>query len=213
MSELSSAIEDALDTRDMIAACTDVKGLVCDELKRVDPNAVVQTTDYFNHSFVPDILLAWPDGVEREVFLRFVDPQYLKMDLDRIGTAGPIVFDISSASTRNLEVAVDSPQDTLNQFEAVMITDAEATEQIRPRRNTNSIVEMVTANVLKAGRGEYSGESARQLMYMAQIGFEGVLGLNPSMVEGAMQTFEEKFDIDFERRIERLLQLFWWANG
>ena len=214
MSELSSAISDALDTRDMVPAFTSVKQLVCNELNRVDPKVEIRRTDYFNHSFVPDIILKWKDGVEREVFLRFIDPALLAEDLDRIGIEGPIVFDIGDHSrTGTSHSNIESPGKILGRFENVMMTDTEATSEIRPERSANVIMNMVTSNVLKSGRGEYGQGTTRELFTTAQSGFDGVVGLDPGKVANAMAILNQRFDPDFEHRVERLLQLLWWANG
>jgi hypothetical protein len=55
-----------------------VSGEVLDEAgrKAVNAGVTIETTDYFNHSFAPDLVLKWeraPKRDERYVFLRFND--------------------------------------------------------------------------------------------------------------------------------------------
>ena len=53
--------ETRLPTSDMVTASTNVKQVLCDELARVDPTAHIHRTEYFNHTYVPDVVLAWDD--------------------------------------------------------------------------------------------------------------------------------------------------------
>ena len=94
-----------------------------------------------------------------------------------------------------------------------MMTNSEATAEIRPERATNVIMNIVTSNVLKSGRGEYRESDVRELLSTAQSGFDGVEALNSESVAAAIRLVEQRFDPGFEVRIERFLQLLWWANG
>ncbi|HEV2360484.1 MAG TPA: hypothetical protein VGS21_02160, partial [Acidimicrobiales bacterium] len=99
MSALTDAVRSALDTQDLLGAADGVKQLVCDELARVDPTAAIRRTEYFNHSYVPDVVVVWPSRPPREVFLRFMAPDTVGEDVARIGGSGPVMVDLSLATS------------------------------------------------------------------------------------------------------------------
>jgi hypothetical protein len=56
---------------DLIAG---VKDAVFRELTQLDPRAQITSTNYFNHSFIPDFVISWHDGfretTSRDIYLR-----------------------------------------------------------------------------------------------------------------------------------------------
>jgi len=73
MSTFSEEISAALDTTDAQEAGHRVHQVVAKEMRSLDPTATTEVTDYFNHSYVPDLVVQWGVGrkaVERPIFLR-----------------------------------------------------------------------------------------------------------------------------------------------
>lgn len=101
MSALTDAVRTALSQTNMAEATADIKQLLCDEFARADPSAQIHRTEYFNHTYLPDVVLDWPAGDRREVFVRFVtSPERLIADSNRLGAAGPILFDLAAAAVQ-----------------------------------------------------------------------------------------------------------------
>lgn len=213
-SQLTLAVRTALDGTDMLDAATDVKKAVCDELSRVDPSATIRRTDYFNHSYVPDVVAEWSDRSTREVFLRFVNPPSLADDVARIGSSGPMLVDLSSATDgapsadRDEAIAVgvsNSPQ--------VLVTDTEATEHIRPADARNMVERLVVSNVLRVGHGQLTESFAESAVEASRKGFEGATELDAAAVFETLAVAARLLGDDVERRVEKSLQLLWWAGG
>lgn len=218
MSQLTDAVRHALSGYEMVAVSNDVKNLVCDELARVDPTAGIKRTEYFNHSYIPDVVVEWPGQPPREVFMRFVnDARRLEDDVRRIGRDGPVLFDLSMA-VGTAPGAVDHDLDAeldavLDDAPTVLLTDTEATERVRPAASHNLIERLVAGNVLRAGRGHLDEEVARETVEASRAGFDAAVAAEPEAVKAAVEAAQKVFGLDLERRVERSLQLVWWAGG
>jgi hypothetical protein len=216
MNALTEAVRAAMTGYDLVAVSTDVKDLICGELAKVDPTAEITRTDYFNHSYVPDIVVQWSGQSPREVFTRFVsDPIQLGEDLKRIGREGPVLFNLSTATDAVVGDIGDVPElnTALDNAPAVLLTDTEATEYVRPASAKNLVERLVAANVLRAGRGYLDEGAARAAVGLSRAGFDAALVAEPNAVRAAVAATQKIFGLELERRVERSLQLIWWAAG
>jgi hypothetical protein len=79
MAEVTETLEGALAAALAHASWSDtiggVKSIVTTHLEALHSGARVRHTNFFNHSFAPDLTLSWPESPEpdRQVFLRFPD--------------------------------------------------------------------------------------------------------------------------------------------
>lgn len=219
MSALTEAVRTALGQANMTEATSDIKRLLCDELARVDPSAQIHRTEYFNHTYVPDVVLGWPHGERREVFVRFVtSPERLIADSDRLGAAGPIFVDLATAARpdRNQEeVAAAEAAGGLaaEHSPRLLVTDTDATEHIRPSASENLIEHLVVSNLLRGGRGQLNEPRAQATVKAARAGYTAAMGAEPDEVRAAVEATRQVLDPDIERRVERSLQLLWWVGG
>lgn len=89
MNELAGLIEEALSLRDPRQGIARAKQLVRNSLVRAEPRAAVRETEFFDHTFAPDLVILHPGGradVERWVYLRTTsDPGELTDDLAAAG--------------------------------------------------------------------------------------------------------------------------------
>lgn len=216
-SALTVAVRAALDTSDLSSATSGVKNAVCDELARIDPSATIRKTDYFNHSYVPDVVAEWPDRSVREVFLRFIDPHRLAEDVARIGEKGPMLVDLSAAAPSSPVVDYGERSEAIelgvSKRPRVLITDTEATEHIRPAEAHNMVERLITSNLLRAGRGQVTEDVAEVAVATAREGFEGANRLDPVAVSAAMNVTARLLGDDLQQRVAKTLQLLWWAGG
>ena len=219
MSEVTDAVRHALSDKDMTTASSAVKQLLCEELARADPAAQIHKTDYFNHTYVPDVVLGWPDREPREVFLRFVSSsQMLLDDAARIGTSGPVIIDLSPAapSDRRLsERALASPaaQQASEQAPRLLFTDSEATQHVRPRDAHNLVERLVVSNLMRSARGRLDEPAAEETVTVSRAAYEGAMSASRDDVRSAVAVAQRMLDSDTERRVERTLQMLWWAGG
>ena len=215
MSDVTDAVRNALDDHNMDTACTNVKSLVCDELARADPTARIHRTEYFNHTYVPDVVLDWDDREPREVFLRFVStPQRLLVDVDRIGASGPVIFDLSLAARLERQVNELASMSSAERQASIrsprlLITDSEATQHVRPNVAKNMVERLVVANLLRSGRGRLDESAAKSTVSASRSGYDGAIAAEPDDVRAAVTVTQQILDPDMCRRVERILQLLW----
>src|SRR5437588_641625 len=101
---MNTASAEALDRALRIANAEDsiseVKAVVAGSLSKADPSAKLIRTSYFNHTFVPDIVIEWPSrgvGQNREVFLRStVDPRRIEIDVEAHAAQHPMFVHLSA---------------------------------------------------------------------------------------------------------------------
>lgn len=218
MSYVTNAVRSALDQHDMDAASTNVKSVVCDELALVDPTAKVHKTEYFNHTYVPDIVLDWDDREPREVYLRFISvPQRLLADVERIGDSGPIIFDLSLSAQpertdeemQRIPVAI---REASRRSPRLLVTDGEATQHVRPNDTKNMVERLVVGNLMRYGRGRLDESAAKNTVAVSRAGYHGAIEAEPDDVKAAVAVAQQMLDSETERRIKRTLQLLWWVG-
>ena len=219
MSKVTDAVRNALNDRDMDTVRTNVKRLVCDELARADPTALIHQTEYFNHTYVPDVVLDWDDRKPREVFLRFLStPHRLLADVDRIGASGPVIFDLSLAARleRQLDEIVSmssAMQEASKRSPRLLITDSEATQHVRPNDAENMVERLIVANLLRSGRGNLDESAAKNIVSASRSGYDGAIAAEPDDVRAAVTVTQQIPDPDMWRRVGCTLQLLWWVGG
>lgn len=219
MSVLTEGVREALRRGAMGDATADVKQLVCDELAQVDPTATIRRTEYFNHTYVPDVVIDWNDRTSRGVFLRFVSsPERLQADMASIGADGPVVLDLSLAARPDrgpdeAEAAAAAAIAATSRSPRLLVTDTEATEHLRPAETQNLVEHLVVSNVLRAGRGALSESLVEESVAAARAGFDAAMNAEPEAVRTAIGSVRAILDAEVERRVERSLQLLWWVGG
>ena len=218
MSKVTDAVRNALAHQDMVTASTSVKQFVCEELAHVDPTAQIHRTEYFNHTYMPDVVLDWNDREPREVFLRFMStPRRLLADVDRIGASGPVIFDLSPAARRERQVeelasASSAALEASERSPRLLITDGEATQHVRPDKSENMVERLVVGNLLRSGRGTLDESTAEKTVLASRAGYDGAIASEPDCVRTAVTVARQILDPDTERRVERMLQLLWWVG-
>lgn len=195
-------------TADSAAA---VKRAVAKSLRAVDAGVTVETTDYFNHSFVPDLVLKWeraPKRDERFVFLRFNDePEWIAEELPRLANKHPVVYGLRTmAHKQNDELSAQSKEaDTL-------ITDPGGVDQLSATRTTG-IESFVSRTIIRGGRGLV--DEARAVSATADIaqGFEAARVADEERTRSAVDAAREFLRPSESSRMLRFLQATWVGSG
>lgn len=153
-------------------------------------------------------------GIGGYRFLRFLEPDTAQADVARIGQTGPVVVDLSTATTPARHTATEQAiSDAVGKFPRVLITDTEATEHIRPQEAENLVERLVVSNLLRAGRGQLTEPAAQAAVEVSRAGFDGAVTTEAGPVQAAVTLARSILDADLERRVEKSLQLLWWAGG
>ena len=171
---MRAAIEVALGHADPQDVIDGVKGAVVKELEGLDSTADIRTTDYFNHSFAPDIVLTWRENgrdTVRNVFLRYsLASAAAGRDIPALAGFGPVLLGLREEP----DVAViEEVRAEAAEAPRVLITDTRSLDDITDPNTTpasNSpassvgsarqpLLQLVRSNVMRGGRGLFLSDS------------------------------------------------------
>lgn len=171
MADFAQLVAAALDTHDALEAGARVHRVVEDELKRLDPTVQPVATGYFNHSYIPDLIVRWTDGarkLERPVFLRH--------SLRSSRAAGDLQ-EPAGANTASLFMSLsrDEPQEETalarraiarNRNSRTLITTVPAIDELAQAttEGPDPVLGVVKASVLRSAKGVFVEDDAEKLV-------------------------------------------------
>jgi hypothetical protein len=152
-------------------SATAVKRAVIRSLRSVDRRVSVEATDYFNHSYAPDLVLKWPHlpaRPERQVFLRFNEkPGWIADDLALIGRRHPVVYGLAPT-----EWLVDADELTQRSVATeTLVTDPAGVDQLAAQ--PEGIEGLVGRTMIRGGQGIIDRSRAAWVTSTIAAGFEG----------------------------------------
>lgn len=215
VSELHAALERPHrdDTAD------EVHELVGNALRRLDPGAEITRTDYFTHSFVPDLVLRWgpSDGRrERHIHLRFsVTSKAFGEDLELLGDESPLFLGMTDSNNMEApawaEMTSSLNGSLITQSQAIGELDNHARIEARARRATGTLVR-VGRGVIDEPRAErVSDDYVHALQAMTDVAASTATGRQA--VERALAALEDHLPEEGQLEIERALQAEWIRGG
>jgi hypothetical protein len=184
-----SAVADALRLADRGSQTAAVHDVVRNGLRQVAPGVEVRTTDYFTHTFVPDLVLAWgPEDrrLQRNVHLRFVVSDNAFLDeVDFLASTAPMFLGLLDtnpiADLTSGNGAADRRADTLVTQSASV--DALQEGQARDQRTVTA-----TREVVRGGRGSIGPDLATQLIDQYHQSLQAIEILKDAETEAADST-------------------------
>lgn len=178
ISEVERAIQFALSSSNAQDIIDGVKNAVASELSTLSPGVDVKFTDYYNHTFMPDIRLEWGKGskaTSRPVFLRnMLRSTPTASDLENLEQEAPVVLGLRSTVQDEAFVPLRSKARQTNR---VLVTDigslglvsrSTSTRDTKStqlqREETGPLARIVQSNLLRSGRGLLMSDDAAQLV-------------------------------------------------
>lgn len=193
---------------------TAVHELVARALARLDPAAEVKTTSYFNHSFVPDLVMSWTQGgerVERYVHLRFsVIARPFEHDIQLLGGTSPVF--IGMTDRQPLREATWSTART----NGTLVTQSAAIDDLDTAVREDPRSRSATAPIVRRGRGlldESRAEDVSRHYFAALRDIEEDEGQPAATVTSALETLRGLLPEGAELEVERALQSEWIRHG
>jgi hypothetical protein len=192
-----------------------IKSLIVDNLRTADATVHVEVTDHFNHSFVPDMVLAWPGVPEkRQLFLRTgFDLPDLMADVDLLAKEKPILLPLSGV--QDIDVGSEMP-DVLSSHStqhSTLITDPAGLQAFAERRTERPVVSLFSHALLQGGRGVLSLERAQQVSGVVGEGFDGAQHADFAATSTAVEATEALLDPPRASQMNRLLHAVWVGSG
>ena len=207
---LTSSISNALGNPDWTASIASIKAILREAISKVDPQAEIVNTAYFNHSFVPDFVINWPRDARapsRDVFLRLSnDMSAFQDDLDHLGTDRPMLM--------GLEPIPETPEPPERQASDTgsMITDPLAIQDLS-NASTERFGRLVPSAVLKGGQGLIDDSAALRLTSSARAIFEGSQNHDRETVSNAVDAVEPFLSGGISRQVTNFARILWEATG
>lgn len=211
VTDFSSALHAAFEAPDPREAVSRIKNAVAHELSQTDTRATVKKTDFFNHSFAPDLVLSWPNERERFVFLKSdTRPDVLRHDVDAIRKHDPIVFALDPVNENPLstdERGVDERNDD------TLLADSRGMEVLIHSRHSDPVVGLASSAVLQGGRGLLTEREAEVMASSVAAGFNGAQHLDSGATAAAVAQISGHFDKRRTSRLLRFLGAVWVGSG
>lgn len=211
VTDFSSALHAAFDVLDPREAVNRIKNVVAHELAQTDTRATVTKTDFFNHSFAPDLVLSWPNERERFVFLKSdTRPAVLRDDVAAVRKHDPIVFALDPVSEDLLNTnEYEDPQ----RDDDTLLADSRGMEVLIERRFSEPVVGLASSAVLQGGRGLLTEREAAVMASSVAVGFNGAKRLDVTSTATAIAQISGHFDKRRTSRLLRLLGAVWVGSG
>lgn len=159
MSMFAEQISAALDTTDAQEAGQRVHRVVAQQLLSLDPTAQTDITGYFNHSYVPDLVIHWGKG--RDAFER---PVFLRHSLRSSRASGDLAnFDRNDLTAFYLSLAPEEPEEETRQLRArarehresrVLVTTVPALDDLAPTTQIpDPVLGLVRSSIVRSAKG------------------------------------------------------------
>lgn len=205
---------------------TGVKQAVAQEVNSLSPDAKIVITDYFNHSYMPDLVLEWNDAGkrdERPIFLRNdLRPGVTEAEVESLARREPVF--LSLTAFEESPARRGSLRERAREANHVLVTDITSLADIatpfadepsgRLGHDETPLLRLVQANVLKGGRGLLTTQDAERLTKSAAPADTGAV-LTDQFIATFEQTADEMFAPDAALRLRRSAELlkFGLADG
>jgi hypothetical protein len=213
----SSDIHAALDQLRPADVTGAVHELVANALSRLDPTVEIKRTDYFNHSFVPDLVLRWGTAEQRQeryVHLRFsVIAEPFAEDLKLLGEASPVFVGMTDKAGLN-----DAPWRSLN-LNGTLVTQTSAVDDLQDAVRKDARTRRATEPLVRLGRGLLDEPTADHLGDAFVSALRAIESETPDpqpvrgSVGSALEAFRALLPEEGEVLVERALQSEWISQG
>jgi hypothetical protein len=193
-----------------------VHDVVARQLDSISPGATVKATEYFNHAWIPDLVVAGRDGQERDVFLRFqVFDESFDDDLEHLGDRDPLFLDLSVRSeqeTQHQDFDLSGALKTRN-ADGVLVTEIDAIDRFGSGVRENQTTAVATKEVVVGGRGVIDPPSASAIVKSWRDAREGAADASSDRVRSALDEVEVFLDRISSLDLEAELRGTWVAAG
>ncbi|MBA4866277.1 hypothetical protein H1V43_34155 [Streptomyces sp. PSKA54] len=211
VTDFSSALHAAFEAPDPREAVNRIKNVVAHELSQTDTRATVKKTDFFNHSFAPDLVLSWPNERERFVFLKSdTRPAVLRDDVEAIRKHDPIVFALDPVNDNPL--GMDQRGES-SRDDDTLLADSRGMEVLIQSRYSEPVVGLASSAVLQGGRGLLTEREAEAMASSVAAGFNGAQRLDSGATAAAVAQISGHFDRRRTSRLLRFLGAVWVGSG
>jgi hypothetical protein len=192
-----------------------VKEIAARSLKEADSGAKVLATNHFNHSYLPDFVLKWPNRrrEERFVFLRAsAYAEELEEDVVRLADRHPVFLQLSDfqpIDSEPLRPAIDSLDHSASESRSLVAT-MPAIGHLDDSPRTGR---MLSSFVMRGGRGVIENTEAESISARVESGFNGAMTSDRDKTADALAVVEGVLDPNSTADFTRLFEAAWISGG
>jgi hypothetical protein len=198
-----------------------IKRAVTAEVRAADPAVSVRFTDYFNHSFAPDMVLRWPrENRERLLFVRpSASPSWLLDELALMAPHRPMVVTLedlpleAAAEARTPEATALARLDQAASAADTWVTDPSGLASISEVRTSQPVLGLLSQALMRGGRGVSDGPEIQSLASATATGFVAASELSETDTRSAVDAIEGHLDAEQAGRLTRVLRAVWEGHG
>lgn len=215
MTELAQLIDEALSSPDLRSGMAHAKRLIRNRLAKAEPRASIYETEYFDHSFAPDLVLTQPGkgrDQERWVYLRTTnEPQTLIADLE-VAAAHSTMFIVLD----QFRSATEEPFHDLDRISTerdALVIDAPALTRIGDTDDLASTASVMSRALVTAGRGALGEAETTSVLTTFTHGVDGAIeGATPATMAAAVDV-RRRLSAPSAARVTSFLGALWEGSG
>lgn len=209
----SHALEEAIRLPEHSDAVDRIKQAVINELRATDDRVAIKKTEYFNHSFIPDLVLHWPrENEQRIMFLRpDPNPGYIQEDIEASGDQNSIFYCLAHLQERH-QPAAQSLHESSRERQT-LVTDPVGLSELESQRRRHPVARLATSAVLQGARGLLDENRVVSVSDAVTQGIEAASRINAESTGSAVSVINDAFDPTRASRLNRLLQAVWVGAG
>jgi hypothetical protein len=216
---LVAAIDDALRLSERRSQISAVHDVVRNGLREIAPEVAIRATDYFTHSFVPDLILEWgPEDRRRtrHVHLRFVvsDATFLH-ELDYLASTEPVILGLLDSGP-----LAEAPADGDGTTHAgTLVTQSQSIDALREGKERDQRTVSATRELVRGGRGSLGRDRATEIVGAYHDTLNAIETLATEHDNAAAQTsallvaLQEILQVRHFHSVERDLRSRWIRQG
>uniref|UniRef100_A0AAU2JXS8 Uncharacterized protein n=1 Tax=Streptomyces sp. NBC_00049 TaxID=2903617 RepID=A0AAU2JXS8_9ACTN len=211
---IAPEIDSALDHPDPRQAVERVKDVVQRHLLEVHPQARIVRTDFFNHTYVPDLLMTWGSGArqsERRVYLRAtVDPRLLASDVQLFEREHhPLVVPLGQVmpgpARDQLEILAEQHH--------TLVLDPSGLGALPAHSVTRSVAALASDAIVEGGRGVMGGQQVEHFLQTIGTGVEGAREGRADTTRTALSEMFRRTNPDVSQRMSTFMAAMWQGSG
>lgn len=193
-----------------VAAITALKTSIANELIADDPTLRIKTTEYFNNTFAPDMVLRWEEQEERQLFLRTnVDWAALMEDVAWVAERRPILMPLQETERPH---ARDDLQEVAARS-STLVTPRSSMAALVDEGAPTQLSRLLISSVLRGGRGVMDSNRAERTVASIDAAYTAAQAAESDPVVQAVDELEELVDVRNSGVLTRFLQAVWIGSG
>lgn len=199
------------------ATISSIKDGIADRFRAADSKVEVHSTEYFNNTYSPDLVLSWPDSKEKRlVYLRAnSNPLYLQEDIGLLGNDDHSILMPLAASHAPDRLQTQSEVDlqAISSKNRVLVANADSLQVLAPGANKSPYIGLVSRAVLQGGKGIIRKPRAATITETVTEAFANASIASPEHIEEAVSEAALALDTPRSNAINSLMQALWIAAG